>query len=209
MSKYSGPEPTARSPITVATASRGNSQQPVCPTRENDSVSLVDRSMMTKMSVRATETGRMAKSLGTRFGRAVYEDDCLVIGSGPDEWMVLGPATARPRINHWLGELAGSDPEPVSVVDVTHGRALMRLTGTPAKEVLSKLCAIDFVDELFPTGGALRSSVAKLVTDIVRDDTDGVTSYLLHCERSSGQYLWDSLVDAGEEFRINTSVSAV
>jgi len=34
----------------------------------------------------------------------------------------------------------------------------------------------------------------------VRDDFDGTRSYLLHCERSSGQYLFDVLVDAGVEF---------
>jgi glycine cleavage system aminomethyltransferase T len=40
------------------------------------------------------------------------------------------------------------------------------------------------------------------VTDVVRDDQDGVLSYLLHCERSSGQYLFDALIDAGDEFGI-------
>jgi len=47
---------------------------------------------------------------------------------------------------------------------------------------------------------AFRSSVAKVVTDVVRDDFDGTRSYLLHCERSSGQYPFDVLVDAGVEF---------
>jgi hypothetical protein len=44
--------------------------------------------------------------------------------------------------------------------------------------------------------------VAKLVTDIVRDDLDGVPSYLLHCERSSGQYLADAVLDAGVAFGV-------
>jgi hypothetical protein len=44
--------------------------------------------------------------------------------------------------------------------------------------------------------------VAKLVTDIVRDDRDGVPSYLLHCERSSGQYLADAVLDAGAAFGV-------
>jgi hypothetical protein len=35
------------------------------------------------------------------------------------------------------------------------------------------------------------------VTDIVRDDQGAVPSYLLHCERSSGQYLAEVLLDAG------------
>jgi sarcosine oxidase, subunit gamma len=36
----------------------------------------------------------------------------------------------------------------------------------------------------------------------VRDDRGGEISYLLHCERSSGQYLFDALIDAGDEFGI-------
>jgi glycine cleavage system aminomethyltransferase T len=44
--------------------------------------------------------------------------------------------------------------------------------------------------------------VARLATDLVRDDVAGVRSYLLHCERSSGQHLFDSLLDAGREFGI-------
>jgi glycine cleavage system aminomethyltransferase T len=44
--------------------------------------------------------------------------------------------------------------------------------------------------------------VANLVTDVVRVDRDGLPSYLLHCERSSGQYLFDTLLDAGREFGI-------
>jgi hypothetical protein len=47
---------------------------------------------------------------------------------------------------------------------------------------------------------AFRSSAAKVVTDVVRDDFDGTRLYLLHCERSSGQYLFEVLVDAGVEF---------
>ena len=48
----------------------------------------------------------------------------------------------------------------------------------------------------------LRTSVAKLTTDLVRDDQQGVPSYLLHCERSYGQYLFEALLDAGAEFGI-------
>ena len=51
-------------------------------------------------------------------------------------------------------------------------------------------------------GHDLLIEVAALVTDLVRDDVGGVPSYLLHCERSSGQYLVDALLDAGAEFGV-------
>jgi heterotetrameric sarcosine oxidase gamma subunit len=90
----------------------------------------------------------------------------------------------------------------VSVFDATHGRAIMRITGAKAPDLLAKVCAIDLADEVTPNGAAFRSSVAKLVTDVVREDSGGSRSYLLHCERSSGQYLFDALIDAGHEFGI-------
>ena len=79
--------------------------------------------------------------------------------------------------------------------------------------MLSKLCPVDLSDKVTPNGAAFRSSVAALVTDVIRDDVaDGkpngldpsaqTRSYLLHCERSSGQYLVDTLLDAGAEFGI-------
>ena len=58
-----------------------------------------------------------------------------------------------------------------------------------------------------PTAPRFRSSVAKLVTDVVRDDRGATRSYLLHCERSSGQYLYDALLDAGAEFGIEPTAT--
>jgi hypothetical protein len=61
---------------------------------------------------------------------------------------------------------------------------------------------VDLDDRVMPNGAAFRSPVAGLVTDVVRDDIGPERSYLLHCERSTGQHLADSLLDAGGEFGI-------
>ena len=120
-------------------------------------------------------------------------------GSGVGEWLLLGPAGSAGALMDRASARIGDD-DVVSLVDLSHGRALVRLTGDDASRVLSKLCGIDLADEVTPNLRAFRSSVAKVVTDVVRDDFDGTRSYLLHCERSSGQYLFDVLVDAGAEF---------
>ena len=125
-----------------------------------------------------------------------------MIGSGPGEWLVLGEPGTQQALASQLTERLPGVEELVSVVELTHGRALLRLTGQRAADLLAKVCAIDLADDVTPNGAALRTSVARLVTDLVRDDLDGTPSYLLHCERSSGQYLWDALLDAGAEFNI-------
>ena len=64
---------------------------------------------------------------------------------------------------------------------------------------------VDLADTVTPNLTAFRSWVAKLVTDVVRDDLDAIPSYLLHCERSSGQYLFDVLVDAGADHGLDVT----
>ena len=68
---------------------------------------------------------------------------------------------------------------------------------------MAKLCPIDLSDRMCPNGAAFRASVANVVTDVLRDDADGISSYVLHCERSSGQFLFDAVLDAGAEFGID------
>jgi heterotetrameric sarcosine oxidase gamma subunit len=135
--------------------------------------------------------------LGTGFGRAVRNvHGDLVVGSGPGEWLVLTEPGALDALHTWLEELASSG-EFVTVVDLTHGRALLRLRGERSADLLATVCAIDLADDAVPNGAALRTSIGTIVTDIVRDDQGAAPSYLLHCERSSGQYLAEVLLDAG------------
>jgi heterotetrameric sarcosine oxidase gamma subunit len=102
-----------------------------------------------------------------------------------------------------MGDLAARWPgELVTATDLTHGRALVRLTGPHAAGVLAKVCGIDTSEPITPDGAAFRTAVAAVSTDVIRDDTGGVPSYLLHCERSSGAYLFGELLAAGGEFGI-------
>jgi sarcosine oxidase, subunit alpha len=97
-------------------------------------------------------------------------------------------------------------------LNVAHGRALIRITGARAADLLAKVCSVDRSEQVTPDGAAFRGSAAKLVTDVVRDDRNRERQYLLHCERSSGQYLFDALIDAGDEFGIEVEgfiVSAI
>jgi heterotetrameric sarcosine oxidase gamma subunit len=180
--------------------------------RSDAALTITDCTALAKIHLRAPWNGAMAKALGVPFGRAgrdleggASQDGAwLVVGSGPGEWFVLAPPGAAAAAAGWLGTMAtDSAPEEfVSVVDLTHGRALMRITGPDAADLLARLCGADLHDDMAPDGAALRSAVAGVATDIIRDDRAGVPSYLLHCERSSGQYLFGALVSAGESLGI-------
>lgn len=192
-------EPIARSPVAPAPPVAVVDGWEVSQRRSDSALRLADRAPMAKVLVRAEPSSPAAAALGVSFGRAARRaDGVLVVGSGPGEWLLIGRPNTAPDLA--AGLIGGNGTGPVGVVDITHGRALVRLTGPDAARALAKLCAIDLRDRVTPDGAAFRSMVANVSTDVVRDDLDGVPSYLLHCERSSGQYLFDALLDACAEF---------
>jgi len=212
-------EPVSRSPIAPAPPVRVEAGWEVSGCRSEAALTITDCTPLAKVHLRAPWNGAMAKALGVPFGRAdrdgasqvgasqdgaSQDGGWLVVGSGPGEWLVLAPPGAAAAVADWLATVAAdaAGDEFVSMTDLTHGRALVRITGPDAAGLLARLCGTDLEDDMAPDGAALRSAVAGVATDIIRDDRAAVPSYLLHCERSSGQYLFGALVSAGESFGI-------
>jgi heterotetrameric sarcosine oxidase gamma subunit len=194
--------PIARSPIAPAPPVEVAYGWELSARRSGAPLRIRDCTPMAKVLVRGSPAGATAGALGVGFGRAARDrHGTLVIGSGPGEWLLL----AAPGTATTLADRLRALPEDglVSVLDATHDQALVRISGAAAAALLAKVCAIDLADKVTPDGAAFRSSVASVVTAVVRDDLDGERSYLLACERSFGQYLFDALLDAGDEFSID------
>jgi heterotetrameric sarcosine oxidase gamma subunit len=193
--------PIARSPIAQAAPTTIKHGWEVSARRSAADLKIIDCTPLAKVLVLASTEGELARALRVPFGRAARDAyETLVVGSGPGEWLLLAEPGTSAAVTQRVEEVKGE--RLVSVFDATHARALVRITGARTPDLLAKVCAIDLADEVTPNGAAFRSSVAKLETDVVRDDSGGSRSYLLHCERSSGQYLFDALIDAGHEFGI-------
>jgi len=193
--------PTARSPIAQAEPIVELEGWAISGVRSQAALRITDATPLSKISIKASPEGTLAEALAVPFGRARRNaHGALWIGSGPGEWLVIdrpGSALAsRTRLESLVGKAFAT------VIDLTSARALMRITGEGAVPLLAKMCAIDLADSVTPDGSAFRSSVAKVVTDVIREDTQGTPSYWIHCEWSSGQYLFDACLDAGAEFGI-------
>ena len=181
--------PVARSPITQAGPIEVAHGWVVSRKKSSAPLRLADLSQLAKIGVKA-----QIPPFDIPYGRSARQGDWIVAGSGPDEWTLVGPIG-----NTFEVATTGF----ATVIDLTHGRALMRLTGGHSAMVLGKLCPIDLSEYMCPNGAAFRASVANVVTDVIRIDHYGINSYLLHCERSSGQFLFDALLDSGAEFGID------
>jgi sarcosine oxidase, subunit alpha len=199
-----GTEPVARSPIAPPAPVLVIDGWEVSGRRAAAELTLTDVTPLAKIQVRAPVGGHAAAGLAVPFGRAARRADrTIVAGSGPGEWLLLAEPGQAAALAGQATELASRSPgELVTVTDLTHGRALVRLSGPRGADVLRKVCAIDLSDRITPDGAAFRSSVAAVATDVIRLDNDGVRCYLLHCERSSGAYLFGELLAAGSEFGI-------
>ena len=197
-------EPVARSPIAPPPPVVVIDGWEVSGRRAAAGLILTDCTPLAKVGVRAPIGGGAAAELAVPFGRAARDaGGTLVVGAGPGEWLLLAAPGQGPGLTGRAGELAARFPgELITATDLTHGRALMRLTGARGGDVLTKVCGIDPGEGITPDGAAFRTSVAAVATDVIRDDTGGVRSYLLHCERSSGAYLFGELLAAGSEFGI-------
>jgi heterotetrameric sarcosine oxidase gamma subunit len=197
-------EPVARSSIRPTPPVKIEHGWEVNDHHSHANLTVTDCTPLSKVLVRAPQDGPVARALGVNLGGAVRDEHgTLVVGSGPGEWTLIGAPGSAPDVIERIEAISGD--EFASVLEVTHGRALIRVSGAQSPDLLSKVCAINLSEEFTPNGAAFRSSVAKVVTDVVRDDKDGNRSYLLHSERSYGQYLFDALLDAGHEFGIETS----
>lgn len=162
---------------------------------EGATITLADESATTKTLVRSDQV-----QFGLSFGASTRVGEALIAATRPDETLILGDAAAVAS-----AEAALDTGGFTSVIAFTHGRSLFRVTGELVASMLEKVCGLDWSDTMTPNGAVVTASVALTTCDIIRDDLDDVPSYLLMCDRSFGQYLFDALIDAGTEFGITVA----
>ena len=171
------------------------------PASADGDLTLADASATTKWLVRASPDGPTAARVGVAFGSSsLTPSGALVLGSRPGEWIIVGTPG---EVAAGVADLDGLDAEEfMTALDWTHSRAMFRVTGAEAARMLEKVCGIDWGDHMTPDGAVVSASVALTTCDLARNDVDGTRSYLVFCDRSFGQYLFDALIDAGNEFGI-------
>ena len=167
-------------------------------TSPDGSVTVTDAASTTKVQVRAGAGTAAAAALDVSYGSSRRRaDDALVCGTRPDEWTIYGtPGQAA--------AISATVPTDgfVTVIDITHGRAMLRISGSNATSALNKICNLDLGDELTPDGAVFSASVGNVGCDLVRDDQGGQTSFLIGCERSFGRFLFIAVVDSCTEFGV-------
>lgn len=170
-------------------------------------IGLIDQSSWGKIMIHGRAGGRAAAALGITppeaIGGGVVLGEIGVYRLRADQLFINtqpGSETAA------LAAPAAADTggERVTITDLTHGRAQLRLVGPASAELLSRLCGLDFRRDHFPDHAARQTSVAKTTQLIIRHDLDDgrLPSYSIIGARSLGAYLWETILDAGNDLGI-------
>lgn len=139
-----------------------------------------------------------------RPGDLAEVDNGLLARLTPTEFYLFGlsPSAKLPPAAA-LDESFAQAQRFAHATDYTHGQAVLLLAGAAAPNLLSKICGLDFYDTVFPTLHVAQTSAAKIKTLIARCDENGRPAYFLHVSRPLGQYFWQVVWDAGQEFGLN------
>ncbi|MBY5750071.1 sarcosine oxidase subunit gamma [Rhizobium leguminosarum] len=110
------------------------------------------------------------------------------IQAGFRQWFVAGDEPLVPAsLDALVAALAGK----ASVMDQSHGRVRIGVSGRSSRALLSRGTAVDLDPSVFPEGHSAMTMVGHLSVQIVRTGDD---SFELTVLRSFAESLWDDLV---------------
>lgn len=124
-------------------------------------------------------------------GGGISEETKSAFGIGPSRFLVVDQAEGiAERLRAAIGIDTGT------VTDLSHGRTAIRIVGTKAEWVLSKLFAIDFAPPAFPIGAGRATAHHDIHAQIHRVGEDAFDLYVF---RSFARSFWKMLGHAAED----------
>ncbi|MCA9924075.1 MAG: aminomethyltransferase family protein [Anaerolineales bacterium] len=174
-----------------------------------ESVALCDQSHNGKIRIEGKTAGAMLQADELAIGGGKAVEAGRIYRLRRDLFFVMTEAGAVADVVLSLTNQAANHPDLITVTDVTHGSAELWLIGPNSAELLSRLCGLDFHDSQFPNGTAKQSSVAKTTQLIIRRDLGEHPAYALIGGRSLAAYLWQTILEAGQDLGIQPVGNAV
>jgi sarcosine oxidase subunit alpha len=91
----------------------------------------------------------------------------------------------------------------VDIANVTSAWCGVNIAGPNSRKVLQKICQdVDLSVEGFPYMGVREGTVAGIPARLIRVGFVGELGYEVHVPQHYGEYLWESIMEAGKEFNI-------
>jgi heterotetrameric sarcosine oxidase gamma subunit len=164
---------------------------------------MADVSHQGKLDVRgpSDQINRLTANLD--LGGASNVDGVWTLRLSPTHAVVLCPF---PRAVQ-LRERIASESPAICAIDMTCGWAAVVIGGDHVRDVFMRSSSLDVRPHRFPPGACMAGSVMRCGSIILHDPGDGAGQFWVLCPWEFGEFMWESLLDAGEAFGI-TPVSA-
>jgi sarcosine oxidase, subunit gamma len=173
-------------------------------------LALVDLSPLPRTGFKGAGTIEWLTGQGLTIGpdsnRAYSQSDgALAARLAPSEIFLLdGLAGAGALVNRLNQAWSWTEERPRTLIGYPTPRAdshcWFAVTGAQAPAMFAKICGIDLRPHKFAEGQIAQTSVAKLSGIVIRMPAMPVPSFHLLADSASGEYLWDCVVDAMDEF---------
>jgi sarcosine oxidase, subunit gamma len=116
--------------------------------------------------------------------------------TGPGEWLYVAPGGDGWALEREL--LRATAPVGGKVVDVSHGRAILRVAGARTRDLLAKFCPIDLAPATFPPGSCAQTLFGK-INILLHAPADGA-AIELYVSRSYADAFADALLAGAREY---------
>jgi len=122
--------------------------------------------------------------------------DKTVLWLGPLKWIIiLDPLDVREIQQHLESNFSGI---PCLVSDVSDARIGIAVSGMQARDLLSRVCALDLDECSFKPGQCAQSLLVRV--PLLLHQVNEHPTYHLYVDRSLAHYAWYWLSDAASEF---------
>jgi len=115
-----------------------------------------------------------------------------VTWNGQNNWMIISEVDEG-----LLTKLQKAIGQSAAVIDQSHGRCCLRLSGVHARTVMAKNCALDFHPNFFKAGDSALTSIAHMNALIIQVDDE---SYDLFVARSLARSFAHAIEHSCSEF---------
>jgi len=203
-------------PRVYTSAAGSAAEEEIRAVRER--VGLIDVSTLGKIDLQGRNAVKLLERIYTntwadlkvgrvRYGVIVDEsgiilDDGTVARLGEDRFFITTTTSGIGSVEEWLAWWMEGTPWCVHVTNVTSALAAVNLAGPKSRDVLAKVTDLDISPAALPYLRAVQGTVAGVPATILRIGFVGELGYEMHFAAEYGEYVWDSLMEAGQEFGI-------
>jgi sarcosine oxidase subunit gamma len=112
----------------------------------------------------------------------------------PGVWQIVGDVSLTPQ----AAALRTTLQSIATVVDVSHGRSALLISGPSAAKSLAKFCGLDLASDKFMTGHSTQTRFGHIAMTLSRIDDAPTFEILVF--RGYAQHVFESLVEGAAEF---------